>query len=719
MAVTAGDRPATLVPADFPTNRGGLCSKGWSSTELLDHPERLLRPLVRAVPGDRTSPLVESTWDDGARPAGRRDRAHPGRARPRRRRLLRRRLADQRAGLPVRQVRPGRAAHQRHRLQRPLLHVLGRGRGQPGVRPRPRHAVPARATSPPPTSSSWWAATRPTPCRRPCSTSTRAAARGAQHVVVDPRRTATARNAALHLQPLPGTDLALANGLLHIAIAEGLVDEAYVADAHHRLRRGAGPASRAYWPDRVERITGVPVADQRRTVFALARAEKAIILTARGAEQHRSGTDTAQAWINLALALGLPGRPAAAGAPSPARATGRAAASTGRRPTSCPATARSTDPAARAHVAAVWGIDPDDLPMPGQVAPSSCSTRSAPTAACARCWCWRPTSRSARPTPAGSSAGCGDLDFLAVSDFFLSETAELADVVLPSAMWAEEDGTMTNLEGRVIRRRRALDPPAGVPDDLQLLADARRPARRRRQVQRRPRDRLRRAAPGQRRAARPTTPASATAGSTTSRASSGRARTTNHPGTPRLFAERFATPDGRARFLRVEHVDAHEPTRRRLPVLSPPAGCMAQYQSGTQTRRTRSLALVAPTPRAELHPDLARRARHQRRTTSSSSPPAAAAPGSTPTSPTPSGPTSSSRPSTGAAAPAPTPSPTRALDPTSRMPAFKVCAVAVTRVGGPAERIPPPAPRPSRSPARTSTRPPPSPAAPYRRGAPA
>ena len=64
MNVTAGDRPATLVPADFPTNRGGLCSKGWSSTELLDHPERLLRPLVRATPGDRTSPLVETTWDD-------------------------------------------------------------------------------------------------------------------------------------------------------------------------------------------------------------------------------------------------------------------------------------------------------------------------------------------------------------------------------------------------------------------------------------------------------------------------------------------------------------------------------------------------------------------------------------------------------------------------------------------------------------------------------
>ncbi|WP_228395502.1 molybdopterin-dependent oxidoreductase, partial [Modestobacter roseus] len=63
ITMTAGDRPATLVPADFPVNRGGLCSKGWSAAELLDHPERLTRPLVRADPADRSSPLVETSWD--------------------------------------------------------------------------------------------------------------------------------------------------------------------------------------------------------------------------------------------------------------------------------------------------------------------------------------------------------------------------------------------------------------------------------------------------------------------------------------------------------------------------------------------------------------------------------------------------------------------------------------------------------------------------------
>src|SRR3712207_4174431 len=158
------------------------------------------------------------------------------------------------------------------------------------------------------------------------------------------------------------SDLALANGLLHIALAEGLVDEEYVAartSGFGDVRAGVA----TYWPDRVERITGVPVADQRRTVFALARAEKAIVLTARGAEQHRSGTDTAQAWINLALALGLPGRPGSGWGTVTGQGNGQGGREHGQKADQLPGYRRLDDPAARAHVASVWGVDPDDLPM--------------------------------------------------------------------------------------------------------------------------------------------------------------------------------------------------------------------------------------------------------------------------------------------------------------------------------------------------------------------
>src|SRR5215218_3701894 len=553
MTVTAGDRPATLVPADFPTNKGGLCSKGWSSTELLDHPERLTRPLVRARAGDRTSPLVESTWDHAL-----------GRLVEAIERTQQRHGRDA-VGCFGGGSLTNEQAYQFGKFARVALRTsaidyngrfcmssaagaanraFGLDRGMPfPLSDIAQASVVVLVGSNPadtmPPAMQYFDAGRE---------------RGAQHIVVDPRRTATARNAAVHLQPLPGTDLALANGLLHIALAEGLVDDAYIAErttGFEAVREGVA----AYWPDRVERLTGVPVEQQRRTVFALARAEKAIILTARGAEQ-------------------LPGY-------------------------------RSlTDPAARAHVAAVWGIDPDDLPMPGRSAFELLDALGTDGGVRTLLVLASNVAVSA-PDARRVISRLGDLDFLAVSDFFLSETAELADVVLPSAMWAEEDGTMTNVEGRVIRRRRALDPPDGVRDDLQLLAELA--------------DRL---GAGEKFSGDPETVFAelrrASAGGVADYSGISYRRideeqgvfwpcpSPEHPGTPRLFAERFATPDGRARFLRVEHVDAHEPTDADHPYVLTTGRVLAQYQSGTQTRRTRSLQLVAPTPRAELHPDLAR-----------------------------------------------------------------------------------------------------------------
>ncbi|MBN1092587.1 molybdopterin oxidoreductase family protein [Blastococcus sp. TML/M2B] len=691
MAVTAGDRPATLVPLDFPTNRGGLCSKGWSSAELLDHPERLLRPLVRAVPGDRTSPLVESTWDDAL---GRLvDAIH----------RTQRTHGRDAVGCFGGGSLTNEQAYQFGKFARVALRTsaidyngrfcmssaagaanraFGLDRGMPFPLSDVAEAdvvvlVGANPADTMPPAMQWFDAGRE---------------RGAQHVVVDPRRTATARHAALHLQPLPGTDLALANGLLNIAIAEGLVDEAYVAGrttGFDDVRAGVA----AYWPDRVERITGVPVEQQRRTVHALARAEKAIVLTARGAEQHRSGTDTAQAWINLALALGLPGRPGSGWGTITGQGNGQGGREHGQKADQLPGYRSLADPAARAHVAAVWGVDPDDLPQPGRSAFELLDALGTDGGVRTLLVLASNVAVSA-PDARRVMSRLRDLDFLAVSDFFLSETAELADVVLPSAMWAEEEGTMTNLEGRVIRRRRALDPPAGVPDDLQLLATL---------AERLgvggfsgdPRtvfEELRRASAGG---------AADYAGISYARIDAedgvfwpcpaAEDGAPDHPGTPRLFTERFATPDGRARFLRVEHVDAHEPTDAEYPYVLTTGRVLAQYQSGTQTRRTRSLQLIAPTPRAELHPDLARRlgiaqddvvelatrrgrARFHAAVTDAIRPDVVFAPfhwGG------------------GSSANALT---DPALDPTSRMPAFKVCAVAVTRVGGPEERIAPPAP---------------------------
>jgi assimilatory nitrate reductase catalytic subunit len=192
-------------------------------------------------------------------------------------------------------------------------------------------------------------------------------AAGASHIVVDPRRTATARGGTLHLQPLPGTDLAIANGMLHIAIREGHVDEGYVSERTTGFA-AVRDAVAGYWPSRVERITGVDAGQLREAVRLLAEAPTAMILTARGAEQHSGGTDTAQAYINLALALGLPGRLYSGYGTVTGQGNGQGGREHGQKCDQLPGYRRIDDPAARAHVAGVWGIDPDELPGPGRSA---------------------------------------------------------------------------------------------------------------------------------------------------------------------------------------------------------------------------------------------------------------------------------------------------------------------------------------------------------------
>ena len=225
----------------------------------------------------------------------------------------------------------------------------------------------------------------------------------------------------------------------------------------------------AYWPERVERITGVTVAEQRAAVRLLAGAERAMVLTARGAEQHSKGTDTVSALINLALALGLPGTAGSGYGCLTGQGNGQGGREHGQKADQLPGYRRIDDPAARAHVAAVWGIDPARLPGPGRSAYELLDALGTPGGPRALLVMGSNVAVSA-PSSGRIGRRLGALDFLVVCDLFLSETAASADVVLPVAQWAEEDGTMTNLEGRVLLRQRAAAPPPGVRTDLEVIA---------------------------------------------------------------------------------------------------------------------------------------------------------------------------------------------------------------------------------------------------------
>ncbi|GAA3601850.1 molybdopterin oxidoreductase family protein [Nonomuraea rosea] len=423
---------------------------------------------------------------------------------------------------------------------------------------------------------------------------------GPRMIVIDPRRTQTAKLAWLHLQPTPGTDLALALGLLHLAIADDLVDEAYVAartTGFDEVRTSLA----GWWPERVERITGVPVYRMRQAVRALASAGNAYILTGRGAEQHAKGTDTVSAFINLALALGLPGNYGSGYGCVTGQGNGQGGREHGQKADQLPGYRKIDDPAAREHVAGVWGVRPEDIPGPGRSAYELLDALGTPDGPRAMLLFGSNPVISA-PAAEHVAERIGALDLLVTCDFVMSETAVLADVVFPVTQWAEESGTMTNLEGRVLLRRQAVAPPEGVRSDLEVLAGlaerlghtlATEPA----EVF----DELRRASAGG---------LADYSGITYERIAAEAGvfwpcPEPGHPGTPRPFLDSFATPDGLARFVPVQHRPPAEEIDDDYPVYLTTGRVLAHYQSGAQTRRIAALVKAAPEPFVELHPDLA------------------------------------------------------------------------------------------------------------------
>jgi assimilatory nitrate reductase catalytic subunit len=584
---------------DFPVNRGGLCMKGVNAAALIGHPERLTTPLARDRRGSQLRPV---TWDDAL------DRITAA---------ITRAQADHgrdAVGCFGGGGLTNEKAYQFGKFARVALGTamidyngrfcmssaaaagnrsFGIDRGLPFPLSDVADAevvlmVGSNPADTMPPAMRWFEVGRE---------------RGARHIVVDPRETSTAKLAWRHLRPVPGTDLALANGMLHVAIRDLLIDEQYIAartTGWDAVRR----AVRSDWPDRTERVTGVSIADLTATVHDLATARSAMILTARGAEQHADGTATATAWINLALALGLPGRGRGSGwATVTGQGNGQGGREHGQKADQLPGYRRLADPADRAFVAGVWGVDPDELPAPG-VSAYEMLDRLGTDGGVRVLLLAASNPVVSAPHGAHVAERLGALDFLVVTDFFLSESARYADVVLPTTQFAEEDGTLTNLEGRVLRRRRAVAPPAGVRTELEIWHDLAARLGRGAFFPTDPHavyDELRRACAGG---------VADYHGITWERLDAGEelfwpCPDETHPGSPRLFTDRFPTPDGRARFVPVAHRNVTERPDRAYPYVLTTGRSRTHYQSGTQTRRNAALLAAEPVAYAELHPRLA------------------------------------------------------------------------------------------------------------------
>ncbi|MFV0130014.1 molybdopterin oxidoreductase family protein [Streptomyces sp. HMX112] len=595
---SSGEGVEVVERADFPVNRGALCGKGRTAPEVLSSRVRLTGPLVRRPATGRLEP---ATWEEALETVARglrgtRD-AHGadavgvfgGGGLTNEKAYALGKFA--RLVLGTSQIdyngrfcmSSAAAAHQR---------AFGLDRGLPF----PLEDVPRTGCVI--LVGSNLAETMPPALRY----LTELRENGGRLIVVDPRRTRTAEQADLHLAPRPGTDLALALGLLHLVVAEGRTDEEFVA-ARTTGWEEARAAAMSHWPALVERITGVPVPALREAVAMFCDAPDAMVLTARGPEQQSKGTDTVGAWINLCLATGNAGRPLAGYGCLTGQGNGQGGREHGQKADQLPGYRKLDDPAARAHVAGVWGVDPDTLPGPGRSAYELLDALGGDIRALL---VMASNPVVSAPRAAHVEQRLRSLDFLAVADVVLSETAELADVVLPVTQWAEETGTMTNLEGRVLLRRQAVEPPDGVRSDLRVLHSLAGLLGWEKGFPTDPEevfDELRRAS----------------AGGPADYAGISYRRITEedgvfwpcpepgHPGTPRLFLDRFATPDGRARFVPVTHRASDEETDEEYPVVLTTGRVVSHYQSGAQTRRVAELNAAAPGPFVELHPRLAER----------------------------------------------------------------------------------------------------------------
>jgi assimilatory nitrate reductase catalytic subunit len=596
------ETPALSIQADpeFPVNRGQMCIKGFTAAALLDNPARVTDPLMR----DSNGKLVPTSWDNALDFIAEKLTS----------------LRDRYGAAALGAFGSGALTNEKAYLLGKFVRVVLKS---PNIDYNGRYCMSSAAAG----QNRAFGIDRGLPFPVADIAETKALMlwgvncaetlppimqwiyehknRGGQLIVVDPRETDTARAATLHLQLTPGTDLALANGLLHLAIREKLLDLSYIAqrtEGWDDVRRTVLTST----PDVVERITGVAIEYQLRALHMLADNESSMALTGRGSEQQSKGADTVMAVINLMLALGKVGKPFSGYGCLTGQGNGQGGREHGQKADQLPGYRLIENPKHREEIAKVWGIDPKDLPGKGKSAYELLDSLG-PAGGIRSLLVMGSNVAVASPHASNIVKKLESLELLVVCDAFQNETSASAHVILPTTQWAEEEGTMTNLEGRVILRQKVTAAPANAKSDIDVLcALAQRMGHSQGFRFSSPRevfDEFRGATAGG---------IADYSGISYEKISANQGvfwpcPSEEHPGTPRLFAERFAHPNGRARFQAVRYRPAAETPDAEYPLYFTTGRYKEHYNSGAQTRLVPKLLDAKPEARVQIHPDLAER----------------------------------------------------------------------------------------------------------------
>ncbi|MGQ9585551.1 MAG: formate dehydrogenase subunit alpha [Anaerolineae bacterium] len=582
-------RAVGVLPAwQHPVSEGKLCIKGWNSTAFVHHPDRLTQPLVK-----RGGVFQPASWDEAL-------------------------------DLVVRRLTEIREAHgpdalgflcsakctneENYLLQKWARAVVGTHNVDHCARLCHSPTVAGLATT-----FGSGAMTNSIPelegadCILVTGSNTteghpliatriyRAVERGAKLIVVDPRDIQLARFATLHLRQRPGTDVAWLNGMMHVIIQEGLLDEAFVRERTEGFE-ALKEAVATYTPERVEEITGIPAGDLMTAARMYAQAEKASIVYAMGITQHTTGTDNVISCANLAMLTGNVGKESTGVNPLRGQNNVQGACDVGGLPNVYPGYQAVTDEAVREKFQKAWGSAP-----PLKVGLTLTEMTGAIEEGRLRgMFILGENPVLSDPDAHHVRHALEQLDFLAVQDIFLTETAELADVVLAGVSFAEKDGTLTATDRRIQRVRRAIEPLAGSRPDWAILCDL-----------------ARRFGMAGFDFASPAEVMEEIAALTPIYGGVNYARlekagflqwpcpSPNHPGTPYLHEGKF--PRGLGRFVPREFQEPAELPDKEYPFLLTTGRSMFHWHTGSMTRRSEKLEQEVPEAYVELNPEDATR----------------------------------------------------------------------------------------------------------------
>ena len=415
---------------------------------------------------------------------------------------------------------------------------------------------------------------------------------GTKLIVADPRRTELARHATHVLQFNPDTDVAMLNAMLHVIVTEGLANQDFIRDRTSGYEALAENVKK-FSPERMAPICGIPATTLREVARLFATSKGSMILWGMGVSQHVHGTDNARCLIALSLVTGQIGRRGTGLHPLRGQNNVQGASDSGLIPMMYPNYQRVDNPEAKARFAKLWGTPELDL-KPGLTVVEI--MQAAKKKQIRGMYVMGENPAMSDPDVNHAREALAALDHLVVQDIFLTETAYLADVVLPATAWPEKDGTVTNTDRMVQLGRKAIEPPGEAKPDLWIIQEIAR----------------RMGMPwnyghvsevfAEMRAGM-----DSIAGITWERLERDSAVTypceqEGDPGQSVVFTEHFPTATGRAKFVPADLISANERPDANYPMVLITGRQLEHWHTGAMTRRAGVLDAIEPEPTASFHP---------------------------------------------------------------------------------------------------------------------